>query len=73
MTVDAAPEPIRLDQVSVDRAIAGLIQDDQDDQDGDITIGKSKEHKAENQPSPDEPDEARPSIEKKDDNPEPPI
>ena len=73
VTVDVAPEPIRLDQVSVDRAIAGLIQDDQDDQDGDITIGESKEHKAENQPSPDEPDEARPSIEKKDDNLEPPI
>ena len=41
VTVDAAPEPICLDQVSVDRAIAGLIQDDQDDQDGDITIGES--------------------------------
>ena len=70
VTVDVAPEPIHLDQVSVDRAIAGLIQDDQD---RDITIGESKEHKAENQPSPDEPDEARQSIEKKDDNLEPPI
>ena len=65
VTVDAAPEPIRLDQVSVDRAIAGLIQDDQD---RDTTTGESKEHNTENQPSPVEPDEARPSIEK-DDNP----
>ena len=73
VAVDVAPEPIRLDQVSVDRAIAGLIHDDQDDQDGDITTGESKEHNAENQPSPNEPDEARPSIEKKDDNPEPTI
>ena len=71
VTVDAALEPIHLDQVSVDRAIVGLIQDGQDDQGRDITIGESKEHKVENQPSPDEPDEARPSIEKKDDNPEP--
>ena len=73
VAVDAAQEPIRLDQVSVDRAIAGLIHDDQDDQDRDITTGESKEHNAENQPSPNEPDEARPSIEKKDDNPEPTI
>ena len=29
VAVDAAPEPIHLDQVSVDKAIAGLIQDDQ--------------------------------------------
>ena len=73
VAVDAAPETIRLDQVSVDRAIAGLIHDDQYDQDGDKTTGESKEHNAENQPTPNEPDEARPSIEKKDDNPEPTI
>ena len=32
--IDAAPEPIRLDQVSVDKAIAGFIQEDEvlDDQ-----------------------------------------
>ena len=70
LAVDAALEPIRLDQVSVDRAIAGLIQDDQD---RDTTTGESKEHNAENQPSPVEPDESRPSIEKKDENPEPPV
>ena len=60
MAVDAALEPIRLDQVSVDKAIAGLIQDNQD---RDMTTGESKEHKTENQPSPAEPvkpDEARP-------------
>ena len=51
VAVDAAPEPIRLDQVSVDKAIAGLIQDDQDRD----TTGESKEHKTENQPSPAEP------------------
>ena len=72
VAVDAAPEPIRLDQVSVDKAIAGLIQDDQD---RDITTGESKEHKTENQPSlaePVEPDEARP-IGEKDDKPEPSV
>ena len=72
MAVDAAPEPIRLDQVSVDKAIAGLIQDNQD---RDTTTGKSKEDKMENQPSPVEPvepDEARP-IREKDDKPEPPV
>ena len=72
VAVDAALEPIRLDQVSVDKAIAGLIQDDQD---RDTTTGKSKEHKTENQPSPAEPvepDEARP-IREKDDKPEPPV
>ena len=69
MAVDAVPEPIRLDQVSVDRAIAGLIQDDQN---RDTTTGESKEHKAGNQPSPVKPDEARPSMEK-DDKPEPPV
>ena len=30
-TVDVAPEPIRLDQVNVDKAIAELIQNDQND------------------------------------------
>ena len=72
MAVDAAPEPIHLDQVSVDKAIAELIQDDQD---RDTTTGESKEHKTENQPSPAEPvepDEARP-IREKDDKPEPPV
>ena len=72
VAVDAAPEPIRLDQVSVDKAIAGLIQDDQD---RDTTTGESKEHKTENQSSPAEPvepDEARP-IREKDDKPEPPV
>ena len=49
VTVDAAPEPIRLDQVSVDKAIAGLIQDDQD---RDTTNDETNEHKTENQPSP---------------------
>ena len=71
VAVDAALEPIRLDQVSVDKAIAGLIQDDQD---RDTTTRESKEHKTENQPSPAEPvepDEARP-ISEKDDKPEPP-
>ena len=59
VAVDAAPEPICLDQVSVDQAIAGLIQDNQD---REITTGESKEHQTENQPSaePVEPDEARP-------------
>ena len=72
VAVDAAPEPIRLDQVSVDKAIAGLIQDDQD---RDTITGESKEHKTENQPSPAEPvepDEARLTMEK-DDKPEPPV
>ena len=69
MAVDAAPEPICLDQVSVDRAIAGLIQDDQD---RDTITGESKEHNTENQPSPVEPDEVRPSMEK-DDKPEPSV
>ena len=32
VTVDVAPEPIRLDQVNVDKAIAELIQNDQNDQ-----------------------------------------
>ena len=32
IAVDVAPEPIRLDQVSVDKAIAGLIQNDQNDE-----------------------------------------
>ena len=66
VAVDAAPEPIHLDQVSVDKAIAGLIQDDQD---RDTITGESKEHKMENQPSPAEPvepDEARPTMEKDD-------
>ena len=31
VTVDVAPEPIRLDQVNVDKVIAELIQNDQDD------------------------------------------
>ena len=71
VAVDAAPEPIRLDQVSVDQAIAGLIQDDQD---RDLTIDESKEHKTEDQASaePVEPDEARP-IREKDDKPELPV
>ena len=32
VTVDVAPEPIRLDQVNVDKAIAELIQNDQNDE-----------------------------------------
>ena len=32
ITADVAPEPIRLDQVNVDKAIAELIQKDQDDE-----------------------------------------
>ena len=66
MAVDAAPEPIRLDQVSVDKAIAGLIQDDQDK---DTTTGDKNDEKADIQPGSAKPDDtsgekARPSAEK---------
>ena len=47
--VDAAPEPIRLDQVSVDKAIAGLIQDDQN---RDTTTDDKQERETENPPAP---------------------
>ena len=72
VAVDAAPEPIHLDQVSVDKAIAGLIQDDQD---RDTNTGDTHEHKTENLPVPTKPDDptgqkAGPSTEK-DDEPEP--
>ena len=68
VAVDAVLEPIPLDQVSVDQAIAGLIQDEQDK---DIPTGESKENKMENQPSaePIKTDESRP-IREKDDKPE---
>ena len=43
VTVDVAPEPIRLDQVNVDKAIAELIQNDQNDkQTGTDQADKSK-------------------------------
>ena len=49
VAVDAAPEPIRLDQVSVDKAIAGLIQDDQN---RDTTTNDKQERETENPPAP---------------------
>ena len=68
VAIDAVPEPIRLDQESVDQAIAGLIQDEQD---RDISAGEYKENEMGNQPSaePGEPDESRP-IREDDDKPE---
>ena len=43
VTVDVAPEPIRLDQVNVDKAIAELIQNNQNDkQTGTDQADKSK-------------------------------
>ena len=49
VAVDAAPEPIRLDQVSIDKAIAGLIQDDQN---RDPTTDDKQERETENPPPP---------------------
>ena len=49
VAVDTAPEPIRLDQVSVDKAIAGLIQDDQN---RDTTTDDKQERETENPPAP---------------------
>ena len=49
VAVDAAPEPIRLDQVSIDKAIAGLIQDDQN---RDTTTNDKQERENENPPAP---------------------
>ena len=49
VAVDAAPEPIRLDQVSVDKAIAGLIQDDQN---RDTMTDDKQERETENLPAP---------------------
>ena len=46
ITVDVAPEPIRLDQVNVDKAIAELIQNDQNDEhDQDDQADKSTDLK----------------------------
>ena len=43
-TVDVAPEPIKLDQVNVDKAIAELIQDDQDNENDETTqVDKNKD------------------------------
>ena len=41
--VDVAPEPIRLDQVNIDNAIAELIQNNEDDQTdlADKTVNKT--------------------------------
>ena len=49
VAVDAAPEPIRLDQVSVDKTIARLIQDDQN---RDTTTDDKQERETENLPAP---------------------
>ena len=54
VAVDAAPEPIRLDQVSVDKAIAGLIQDDQN---RDTTTNDKQERETENPPAPSKPND----------------
>ena len=54
VAVDAAPEPIHLDQVSVDKAIAGLIQDDQN---RDTTTDDKQEWETENLPAPSKPDD----------------
>ena len=54
VAVDAAPEPIRLDQVSIDKAIAGLIQDDQN---RDTMTDDEQEWKTEILPTPSKPDD----------------
>ena len=54
VAVDAAPEPIRLDQVSVDKAIAGLIQDDQN---RDTTTNDKQYWETENPPAPSKPND----------------
>ena len=47
--IDAAPEPIRLDQISVDKAIAGFIQDEEVPNKPDRQKSDSTEVDAENQ------------------------
>ena len=54
VAVDAAPGPIRLDQVSIDKAIAGLIQDDQN---RDTMTDDEQEWKTEILPTPSKPDD----------------